>query len=76
MRCNRKSFTGTCCWQRKYQELVEENTQLHQLTKAAASEAALAGSSDSEEPGKLAFLNNFTINKTIIFSNWRWLSDI
>ncbi|XP_012226030.1 girdin [Linepithema humile] len=34
----------------KYQELVEENTQLHQLTKAAASEAALAGSSDSEEP--------------------------
>jgi len=29
--------------------------QLHQLTKAAASEAALAGSSDSEEPGKLAF---------------------
>ncbi|XP_029659722.1 protein Daple isoform X3 [Formica exsecta] len=34
----------------KYQELVEENTQLHQLTKAAASEAALTGSSDSEEP--------------------------
>ncbi|KAL6440038.1 hypothetical protein ACFW04_002993 [Cataglyphis niger] len=34
----------------KYQELVEENTQLHQLTKAAANEAALAGSSDSEEP--------------------------
>ncbi|XP_014471208.1 PREDICTED: girdin isoform X2 [Dinoponera quadriceps] len=34
----------------KYQELVEENTQLHQITKAAANEAALAGSSDSEEP--------------------------
>ncbi|KAK1117749.1 hypothetical protein K0M31_015690 [Melipona bicolor] len=35
----------------KYQELVEENTQLHKLTKAAANEAALASSiSDSEEP--------------------------
>ncbi|CAK9824149.1 CCDC88A [Anthophora retusa] len=35
----------------KYQELVEENTQLHKLTKAAANEAALAGSiSDSDEP--------------------------
>ncbi|XP_076244739.1 protein girdin [Calliopsis andreniformis] len=35
----------------KYQELVEENTQLHKLTKAAANEAALANSiSDSEEP--------------------------
>ncbi|XP_076749877.1 protein girdin [Xylocopa sonorina] len=35
----------------KYQELVEENTHLHKLTKAAANEAALAGSiSDSEEP--------------------------
>lgn len=35
----------------KYQELVEENTQLHKLTKAAANEAALSSSiSDSEEP--------------------------
>nr|XP_012146107.1 PREDICTED: daple-like protein isoform X1 [Megachile rotundata] len=35
----------------KYQELVEENTQLQKLTKAAANEAALADSiSDSEEP--------------------------
>ncbi|XP_047355812.1 protein Daple [Vespa velutina] len=35
----------------KYQELIEENAQLHRLTKAAANEAALAGSiSDSEEP--------------------------
>ncbi|KOC65805.1 Girdin [Habropoda laboriosa] len=35
----------------KYQELVEENTQLHKLTKAAANEAALASSiSDSDEP--------------------------
>ncbi|XP_076661314.1 protein girdin [Halictus rubicundus] len=35
----------------KYQELVEENTQLHKLTKAAANEAALADSiSDSDEP--------------------------
>ncbi|XP_043789080.1 protein Daple [Apis laboriosa] len=35
----------------KYQELVEENTQLHKLTKAAANEAALSNSiSDSEEP--------------------------
>ncbi|XP_050587034.1 protein Daple isoform X1 [Bombus affinis] len=35
----------------KYQELVEENTQLHKLTKAAANEAALDSSiSDSEEP--------------------------
>lgn len=38
----------------KYQELIEENAQLHRLTKAAANEAALAGSiSDSEEPGKI-----------------------
>ncbi|XP_050587035.1 protein Daple isoform X2 [Bombus affinis] len=37
----------------KYQELVEENTQLHKLTKAAANEAALDSSiSDSEEPEK------------------------
>lgn len=36
----------------KYQELIEENTQLHKLTKAAANEAALDSSiSDSEEPG-------------------------
>ncbi|KAI4487161.1 PREDICTED: girdin isoform X1 [Polistes canadensis] len=35
----------------KYQELLEENIQLQKLTKAAANEAALAGSmSDSEEP--------------------------
>ncbi|KAG7203145.1 hypothetical protein KM043_010265 [Ampulex compressa] len=35
----------------KYQELVDENAQLHKLTKAAASEAASAGSiSDSDEP--------------------------
>ncbi|XP_076181137.1 protein girdin isoform X1 [Ptiloglossa arizonensis] len=35
----------------KYQELVEENTQLHKLTKATANEAALADSvSDSDEP--------------------------
>ncbi|XP_029042151.1 girdin [Osmia bicornis bicornis] len=35
----------------KYQELVEENTQLQKLTKAAANEAALADSiSDTEEP--------------------------
>ena len=35
----------------KYQELIEENTQLHKLTKAAANEAALADAiSDSDEP--------------------------
>ncbi|XP_043261391.1 girdin isoform X1 [Colletes gigas] len=35
----------------KYQELVEENIQLHKLTKATANEAALADSvSDSDEP--------------------------
>ncbi|XP_015438063.1 PREDICTED: girdin isoform X1 [Dufourea novaeangliae] len=35
----------------KYQELVDENIQLHKLTKAAANEAALADSiSDSDEP--------------------------
>ncbi|XP_023290740.1 girdin isoform X2 [Orussus abietinus] len=34
----------------KYQELFEENSQLHRLTKAAASEAALSGSvSDPED---------------------------
>ncbi|XP_020278757.1 protein Daple isoform X2 [Pseudomyrmex gracilis] len=41
-------------YKEKYQELVEEKSQLdrvlHELQKAAASEAALAGSSDSEEP--------------------------
>lgn len=49
----------------KYQELVEENTQLHKLTKAAANEAALASSiSDSEEPGNKK--NNFEyITKTL-----------
>ncbi|XP_017886714.1 girdin isoform X3 [Ceratina calcarata] len=37
----------------KYQELFEENTQLHKLTKAATNEAALAGAvSDSEEPAQ------------------------
>ncbi|XP_054016628.1 girdin isoform X2 [Hylaeus anthracinus] len=35
----------------KYQELVEENIQLHKLTKATANEAALADSvSDTDEP--------------------------
>ncbi|XP_043277074.1 girdin isoform X2 [Venturia canescens] len=35
----------------KYQELFEENSQLHRLKKAAAEEAALAGSiSETEEP--------------------------
>lgn len=35
----------------KYQELVEENAQLHKLTKAAANEALDSSISDSEEPG-------------------------
>lgn len=48
----------------KYQELCDENTQLQRLTKAVASEAAMAGQiSDSDEPGICFFL--FEIKKTV-----------